>query len=204
MNETRPGLRPPTRPAWHAPPDVLRILWTRPRASVRWLIDHGGLRLSILLVCGASATSAISEGQLIGTFHTFGAWGWVFAIAIEMLAGLVAWLLGAMLLLWIGRALSGAASWKEMLIALAWGHAPIAAALPVALLRAWSRSLGNVTGELLALLLLAVLYFWALATTTMAVAEAHRFSFARAGIAMSILVILASVAVVGIEWLPVH
>ena len=201
---SRPGLRPPTRPAWHAPPDVLRLLWTQPRASVRWLIDHGGLRLSILLVCGASATAAVSEGLLVDTFRAYGPWAWVFAIAIEMLFGITAWLLGAALLLWIGRALGGAAAWTEMLIALAWGQAPIAAALPVALLRAWSRSLGNLNGELLSLLLLLLLYLWALATTTLVVAEAHRFSFARAVIAMTILVVLATAAVAVLDWLPIR
>ena len=179
MSASRFGLRPPTRPAWHAPPDVLRILWTRPRASVRWLIDHGGLRLSILLVCGASATTAVSEATLVESFRAYGAWAWITALAIEMLLGLLAWVLGALLLLGIGRAFGGVSAWSEMLIAIAWGQAPVAAALPFALLRAWSRSLGNLNGELLAMLVLLVLYGWALVTTSLAVSEAHRFSFAR-------------------------
>lgn len=189
-----PGLRPPTRPPWHAQPDVLRILWTQPRASVRWLIDHGGLRLSILLVCGASATAAVSEGTMIDALRAHGAWAWVIALAIEMLLGVVAWLLAALLLLGIGRALGGVAAFTEILIALAWGQAPVAAGLPFALLRAWSRSLGNADGELLSLLVLLILYAWALVTTTLAVAEAHRFSFARGVIAMGLLAVLCSAA----------
>ena len=108
---------------------------------MRWLIDHGGLRLSILLVCGASATTAVSEPTLADAFRSYGAWGWITALAIEMLLGLVAWLLGALLLMGIGRALGGVAAWSEMLIAIAWGQAPVAAGLPFAMLRAWSRSL---------------------------------------------------------------
>jgi hypothetical protein len=203
MNAARPGLRPPTRPAWHGSPDVLRILWTQPRASVRWLIDHGGLRLSILLVCGAGATAAVSEAVLVDAFRSFGAWAWVLALAVEMLLGIAAWLLAGLLLLGIGRAFGGAGTWKEMLIALAWGQAPVAAALPVALLLAWSRSLGNQNGELLALLLLFILYAWALATTTLAVAEAHRFSFARSVLAMAVLALLCT-ATTTLAWYAIH
>jgi hypothetical protein len=194
MSAGRFGLRPPTRPAWHASPDLLRILWTQPRSSVRWLIDHGGLRLSILLVCGASATAAVSEATMVDSFRSFGVWAWVLALAVEMLLGLVAWLLGALLLLGIGRAFGGVGAWGELMIALAWGQAPVAAALPFALLRAWSRSLGNANGELLSLLLLFVCYGWALVTTTFAVAEAHRFSFARGMLSMGTLAVLCSAA----------
>ena len=194
MSAGRFGLRPPTRPAWHSSPDLLRILWTQPRSSVRWLIDHGGLRLSILLVCGASATAAVSEATMVDSFRSFGMWAWVLALAVEMLLGLVAWVLGALLLLGIGRALGGIGAWSELMIALAWGQAPVAAALPFALLRAWSRSLGNGNGELLSLLLLLVCYGWALVTTTFAVAEAHRFSFARGLLSMVVLAVLCSAA----------
>ena len=196
---TAPGLRPPTRPAWHASPDLLRILWTQPRASVRWLIDHGGLRLSILLVCGASATAAVSEAAMVESFRSYGAWAWVLALAIEMLLGLVAWMLGALLLLGIGRVFGGVGTWSELMIALAWGQAPVAAALPIALLRAWSRSLGNANGEILSLLLLLVFYGWALVTTTLAVSEAQRFSFARGLMSMLTLAILCTVAT-GLLW----
>ena len=192
MNAARPGLRPPTRPAWQGPPDVLRLMWRQPRASVRWLIDHGGLRLSILLVCGASATGAVSEASLVDLFQRFGSWAWVVDLAVEMLLGVVAWLLCAALLVWIGRALGGAGSWTELLIAIAWGQAPIAAGLPLALLRAWSRSLGTGWPEVLAMVALFVLYAWSLVTTTLAVAEAHRFSFARAFGSLLLLAALAS------------
>jgi len=178
---------------------LLRILWTQPRASVRWLIDHGGLRLSILLVCGASATAAVSEAAMVESFRSYGVWAWVLALAIEMLLGLVAWVLGALLLLGLGRAFGGVGTWSELMIALAWGQAPVAAALPFALLRAWSRSLGNANGELLSLLLLFVFYGWALVTTTFAVSEAHRFSFARGVMAMLSLAILCTVAT-GLLW----
>jgi len=177
---SRAGLRPPTRPAWHGPPDVLRLMWTRPRASVRWLIDHGGVRLSILLVCGAAASTVIADGSLAVRTSDFGRWTWVVDLAVGMVLGLLAWAIAAFVLTGIGRVLGGVGTWSELLIALAWGQAPAAAGLPFALLMLWSRSLDNANSELLSALVLFVLYVWALGTTTLAVAEAHRFSFARA------------------------
>ena len=188
MSASRAGLRPPTRPVWHGPPDVLRLMWTQPRASVRWLIDHGGLRLSILLVCGAGAATAIADGALLESVERFSPWTWVVDLAIGMLLGVFAWLVAAALLVAIGRALGGVGTWPELLIALAWGHAPIAAGLPFALLLLWSRSLDSANSEVLCALVLFVLYGWSLATTTLAIAEAHRFSFARGAICMLALI----------------
>jgi len=179
VNESRFGLRPPTRPAWHGPPDVLRIMWTQPRASVRWLLDHGGLRLSILLVCGACATAVVVLSSTIAPFAPRSAWFWVAGLSIGMAVGLLQWTVSAAFLVLVGRALGGVATWTELLIALAWGGAPVAAGLPFALLLLWSRALGSTNSILLCNAVLFVLYGWAIATKTLAVSEANRFSFAR-------------------------
>lgn len=182
MSDTtsRVGLRPPTRPAWHGAPDVLRLMWTQPRASVRWLIDHGGIRLSILLVCGAAASTVVAEGSLLERTATFGRFTGVIELAMGMIVGLLVWAMAALALTGIGRVLSGVGTWQELLIALAWGQAPAAAGLPFALLKMWFHSLDIPSGELYSAIILFVLYVWALVTTTLAVAEAHRFSFGRA------------------------
>jgi len=179
VNESRFGLRPPTRPASHGPPDVLRILWTQPRASVRWLLDHGGLRLSILLVCGACVTAVVASEASLAPFASMGAWSWVLGLSLGTAIGLFHWTLAAAFLTLVGRALGGVTTWTELLIALAWGGAPVAACLPFALLLLWSRSLGSTSSVLLSHAFLFVLYGWAVATTTLAVSEANRFSFAR-------------------------
>lgn len=184
MSEGRFGLRPPTRPAWHGPPDVLRIMWTQPRASVRWLLDHGGLRLSILLVCGVCATAVVVLSSTIAPFAPRDAWFWVAGLSIGMVVGLLQWTVSAAFLVLVGRALGGVATWTELLIALAWGGAPVAAGLPFALLLLWSRSLGSTTSIVLCNAVLFVLYGWAIATKTLAVSEANRFTFAR-GVACS-------------------
>jgi len=184
VSEGRFGLRPPTRPAWHGPPDVLRIMWTQPRASVRWLLDHGGLRLSILLVCGVCATAVVVLSSTIAPFAPRDAWFWVAGLSIGMVVGLLQWTVSAAFLVLVGRALGGVATWTELLIALAWGGAPVAAGLPFALLLLWSRSLGSTTSIVLCNAVLFVLYGWAIATKTLAVSEANRFTFAR-GVACS-------------------
>ncbi|MEP7027842.1 MAG: YIP1 family protein [Candidatus Eisenbacteria bacterium] len=177
---SRPGLRPPTRPAWHGPPDALRVVWTRPRATVRWILDHGDLRLSILLICAVAATAVVADGALPGRASSLGVWAWVVAMSVGMLIALGAWAMAALALLYIGRALGGVGRWRELLVAIAWGQAPAAAGMPFALLKAWSQSLDRPDSELLAALCLFLLWGWSLVITTLAVAEAHRFSFARA------------------------
>ena len=131
-------------------------------------------------MCGAAASTVIADGSLAVRTSDFGRWTWVVDLAVGMVLGLLAWAIAAFVLTGIGRVLSGVGTWSELLIALAWGQAPAAAGLPFALLMLWSRSLDNANSELLSALVLFVLYVWALGTTTLAVAEAHRFSFARA------------------------
>lgn len=179
-NVSRPGLRPPTRPAWHGPPDVLRTVWTRPRATVRWILDHGDLRLSILLVCSAAATAVVADGALLERTSDFGRWTWLVELAIGMLIGLGAWAIAAFALTHIGRVLGGVGQWRELLVAIAWGQAPAAAGMPFALLKLWSQTLDRPDSELLSALCLFLLWGWSLFITTLAVAEAHRFSFGRA------------------------
>jgi hypothetical protein len=193
----RPGLRPPTRPAWHGPPDALRTVWTQPRATVRWILDHGDLRLSILLVAGAAAAAVVADGTVADVALAYGRWAWVVTLAIGMSIGLAAWALSALALTWIGRAVGGGGRWRELLVAIAWGQAPAAAGMPFALLKLWSHSLDRPDSELLAALCLWLLWGWSLVITTLAVAEAHRFSFARAVIgALALIGLYALVAAV--------
>lgn len=176
----RPGLRPPTRPAWNGPPDALRVVWTQPRATVRWILDHGDLRLSILLVCSAAAAAVVADGALLERSSAFGRGTWLVELSVGMLIGLGAWAIAAFALAHVGRVLGGAGRWRELLVALAWGQAPAAAGMPFALLKLWSQTLDRPDSELLSALCLFLLWTWSLVISALAVAEAHRFSFARA------------------------
>jgi hypothetical protein len=175
-----PGLRPPTRPAWHGPPDALRTVWTQPRATVRWILDHGDLRLSILLVAGAAAVAVVADGSFTDPLPAYGRWTFVVTLALGMSVGLASWALSALALTYLGRVLGGGGQWRELLVAIAWGQVPAAAGMPFALLKLWSQSLDRPDSELLSTLCLMFLWAWSLVITTFAVAEAHRFSFARA------------------------
>jgi len=177
---SRPGLRPPTRPVWHGPPDALRTVWTQPRATVRWILDHGDLRLSILLIAAAAAAAVVADGALVDPSPEFGRWTWFYALVFGMTTGLVVWALAAFALTHLGRILGGGGTWRELLVAIAWGQAPAAAAMPFALLKLWSQSLDRPDSELIAALCVWFLWIWSLLITTLTVAEAHRFSFARA------------------------
>jgi hypothetical protein len=177
---TRLGLRPPTRPAWHGTPDVLRLVWTHPRATVRWILDHGGMRLSILLVLGASASAVVADSALFERTTEFGRWTWLVELSVGMMLGITAWALAAVALTWLGRILGGVGTWRELLVAIAWGQAPAAAGLPFALLKMWSHSLDTADSEFLSDLCLFALWIWALITTMLTVAEAHRFALRRA------------------------
>jgi len=185
---SRPGLRPPTRPVWQGPPDALRTVWTQPRATVRWILDHGDLRLSILLISAAAATAVVADGSFVEARPEYAWWAWIASLAVGMSIGLVAWALGALALMYLGRILGGGGRWRELLVAIAWGQAPAAAGMPFALLKLWSRSLDRPDSELLAALCLWLLWSWSVVITTLAVAEAHRFSFARAVIGAFALV----------------
>ena len=72
----------PTRPAWHGPPDALRTVWTQPRATVRWILDHGDLRLSILLVAGAAAVAVVADGSFTDPLPAYGRWTFAVTLAL--------------------------------------------------------------------------------------------------------------------------
>ncbi len=176
----RAGLRPPTRPAWQGPPDVLRVIWTQPRATLRWILDHDATRLAPSLVIAASASAAIADTSLLENDPTLGQWAGLVAFAATVALGLVAWFVAALALTAFGRALGGAGTRRELLMAVGYGLVPAAASLPFALLRVWSRWLDNASGELLAAACMTLLWGWSIGLIVLGTAEAHRFSAARA------------------------
>jgi hypothetical protein len=179
---TRPGLRPPTRPGWEAAPDLLRTIWIQPRATVRWLLDHGTPQLGVLIVSAASASAAVGDGGFFDADPTLGRWAGVVEIVWGIAIGLVAWWAAAAVLTGFGKALGGVGAMRELRVAVAYGQVPAAASLPFAILRAWSHSLDNTGGELIAAACMLVLGLWSLGLIVFATAEAHRFSFARAAL----------------------
>lgn len=196
-HDVRAGLRPPTRPAWSDSPDLFRTIWTRPRATVRWALDHGTGRLAIPIVAAAAVAEVVADPDLLAGIEYFGRLGWPPALALGVVAGCVLWGLLALSLLAAGRALGGVATLAETTTALAWALVPAAAALPFALLVALGRAGSLPLVAFPGVIVAKGLGLWSLVTTVKAVAEAHRFSAMRAWgtllLVLAVWIVLAAV-----------
>ncbi len=193
------GLLPPTRPARFGPPDALRTIWTRPRATVRWLLDHGdrGLWAAFLVVEIASiallrlAAAPPRPGRLSRD---------LLDLSVLLVVPALAFLVWVTMSTWVGRALGGRAHWREVAFALAWGLAPVAASLPLLTLGAIAQSNGQVaSGRIVATLALG-LWTWGVVLVIRTVAEAHRFPVVRAGVALWAGFVLG---MIGLGWVLV-
>ena len=100
----RPALRPPTRPPWHGMPDLLRVVWTMPRATIRWLLDHGDHGLWIALALCTSLVAALSSTALWGRIDLLGPGSWPRTIALGVPLWFVAYFVTAFGLAQIGQA----------------------------------------------------------------------------------------------------
>lgn len=177
------GLLPPTRPAHFGPPDALRTIWTRPRATVRWLLDHGDRGL-----WGAFAVIEISSIALLRLAVAPPSSGRLSRDLLDLTVLLVvpalAFFAWTIMSTWIGRALGGRAGWRDVSFALAWGLAPVAASVPLLVLGTIAQSNGRVASGRIAAAIALGLWTWGIVLAIRAVAEAHRFPVVRAGVAL--------------------
>ena len=177
------GLLPPTRPVRFGPPDALRTVWTRPKATVRWLLDHGdhGLwvgfaaveiaSISLLRFAVAPPVSGRPTRDLLD-------------LAVLLVVPALAFVMWTTMSTWIGRALGGRAHWRDVAFALAWGLAPLAASVPVLALGALAQTYGQVMSGRTAAAIALALWTWGIVLAVRTVAEAHRFPVVRAGVAL--------------------
>ncbi|MEO6462607.1 MAG: YIP1 family protein [Candidatus Eisenbacteria bacterium] len=177
------GLLPPTRPSHFGPPDALRTIWTRPRATVRWLLDHGdrGLWVAFVVVEVASITllrlavAPPSSGRLSRD---------LLDLSVLLVVPALAFLAWTFMSTWIGRSLGGRAHARDVAFALAWGLVPVAASVPLLVLGAIAQSNGRVTSGRIAAAVALGLWTWGVVLAIRAVAEAHRFPVVRAGVTL--------------------
>ena len=177
------GLLPPTRPAHFGPPDALRTIWTRPRATVRWMLDYGdgGLWLALLTVEIASvallrlAVAAQDSGRLRRD---------LLDLAVLLIVPALAFVVWTTMSAWIGRALGGRARWRDVAVALAWGLVPVAASVPLLALGAVAQVNDQVLSGRVAAAIALGLWTWGVVLAIRTVAEAHRFPVVRAGVAL--------------------
>lgn len=176
----RPALRPPTRPPWHGMPDLLRVVWTMPRATVRWVLDHGDRGLWLPLALGAALVQALSSTAMWGRIDLLGPASLPRTIAIGWPLWFVAYLVTALGLAQIGQAFGGVGTISALRTAVAWGATPVSASLPFVV--AWLYGIA-IANELLAVsmsVVAMVLWIWGAANTVFAVSEAHLFGTRRA------------------------
>jgi hypothetical protein len=190
------GRVPATRPANFGPPDALRTIVTAPRATMRWLLDHGDGGLWLLLLLGAlvalAAPMAIDAAQAFARPPlSFSAPWFVIVFAVGLCAiGALFFLCGAAI---AARVLGGVGRPGEAVRAIAWGGLPLVAVLPFVLASGFLDP--SRTPRLVALLRLLV-FIAALASCGIALftfAEAQRFSWRRSAVALLLAVVLAYV-----------
>ena len=187
------GLVPPTRPEEFGPPDALRTIVSRPRATMRWLLDHGDGGLWVLLLLGAFL--AVAAAVLVDMARTlygsdfdpvaeaFNPDLWVLAgwTLLFCMLGAVYFILGAAL---VARVLGGVARPLETLRAIAWGGLPLVAALPFVLASAFFDPFRAELPFVLLRLVGVVATLVAAVITVATFAEAQRFSLKRSAVAV--------------------
>lgn len=162
-------------------------IWTRPRETVRYVIEEKGSNFSFLLLVLSGFVAVLIGNQ--GAEQGFPLWGvLLMALVVGLLAGLVGTSVAAGIYLLVGRLFKGQATYKEMFRAVLTSQIIQIWLIPIVI--SWM-FLSPVTyflqeGELpfenagpLSIVLTFVLSFfsiWTFVVQCKAVGEAHRFS----------------------------
>lgn len=178
------GVRVPT-PAGEMDLNPWLSIWTKPRATIRQLINTNGAQQAPLVVALAGAANGLSNAQ-----SAVAGAGFAGAIVGGAIAGVVigflVWLLFSWLIKITGVWIGGSATLSEMRTAYAWAQVPSiwAAPLSIALLIAGGGNPDQALGgnPQLAIVFRAVgstmivIGVWSLVVMCKAVGEAHLFS----------------------------
>jgi hypothetical protein len=163
-----------------APLDFLRTMWTRPRLTVRRVLDCAPGWLVVPHVGAASLAATFAEGESVEGGWTLDRLPWAPELALGLAIGLALWLFVAFWFTMFGRALGGRGTFRELMSSVGWGVHPLAAALPFAFALALVRGQGREWTELILSSVVATLGLWSVVCIVQAVAEAHRISTRRA------------------------
>ncbi len=160
-------------------------IWTRPRATIRRIVDHD-VRYHVTLLAVASGALVWLERQWSlppssGAFPLIV----VFAVIAGAIGGLIELYANGAMLKWAGSALGGVATTAEVRAALAWSRVPIIVAVSIGVLSILIGNGGPVAesgsqSSLSVLTLHGILAFWGFIVTLKCVGEVHRFSAWRA------------------------
>ncbi len=196
----RPGLHPPTRPEGFGPPDLLRTIVTNPRATRRWILDHGDGGVWVLFLLAAIATNVLLGPVLVRVLSTDVDEAIEFltvaAPAMALLAAVLAPILLGLVVVaatLFARLLGGRGSFLETARALAWATAPMVAGLPFLLVASFA-PLTTTWAPPAALALQGLLRLATFALFGLTLAEAQRLptvrGFLAAGLGFGMVVFL--------------
>lgn len=184
-------------------------IWTKPRQTVRQVIDEQNSRLIFLLLVLTGYVSI-----LIGTMDTdfdesFGIWSLVLGgLIFSPLIAAIGNMIGAIITLWIGKIFKGTGTYDELFRALLAGQIPQIWLIPVLLLwifiwptSYFTESMDGYSGSDLVLngILSAILFvisIWTFVVQSKAVGEAHGLSAWKG--AIIILIPLLTIFVLGL------
>jgi len=173
-------------------PDALRTVWSQPGPTVRWLIDDGTDRLWPFLVAGEIVSLELFWDVVsVGTYGSIlGEWSPLFLL-IKLIAWTAAFAVLSGTATIVGRLLNGRGSFRDVLVALAWGWVPGAAALPFVALAALARVFGQHHAATWLLLPACLLAAWGFVSSARTVAEAQRINPLRGTLAVALGIFLA-------------
>jgi hypothetical protein len=170
-------------------------IWTRPRATIRAIVDKYPSYLVVPLAMAAGVVQALDRAAQRNAGDKLPLAGiLVMASALGPISGVVGLYIGGALLGWSGRMFGGRAESEEVRAALAWGQVPVLASIPI-----WLIQLGLIGREmfttdtpaleanpLLGLALMATglieiaLAIWCFVVVLKCLGEVHQFSAWRA------------------------
>jgi hypothetical protein len=184
-------------PLEERPPDALRVVWTQPRLTIRWLLEHGDGGLWALLLFGAVMAHegfrlADADPGRVSTFP----------VVVEFLIATLFWyvlaLFFACTLDVFGVALGGRGRFRDLRIALGWSLAPLAASLPFVVLYVFGLRAAHPLPAEFASGVVSFLYLFSLTLLVACVREAHDISWAKSVLVVALgylITIIAGVAI---------
>lgn len=110
-------------------------IWTQPKKTVQYMIDHKSMRYALLLVLLAAFSSGIMSLADTGIFGSLSLPAILtISIGSTLLFSIPAWYINAIIYTWIGKKLGGTGNWREMCQVVAAGMIPMIWTMPIGII----------------------------------------------------------------------
>jgi Yip1 domain len=111
-------------------------IWTRPRATIRGIVDTDPYHFMVSLTVLGGISNALDRARNQHAGDSLSLSGVLMSCMVGgVLGGLFALYVGGGILKWVCSWLGGRASFKEVRAAMAWSHVPVVAALAITVLQ---------------------------------------------------------------------